>query len=242
MRLKSSESTVRIHDVPLAHDARFDEEEGRGEGASSSEVDLLLELDPHLVAALSPDDPLAQAARNLRAMISAARLENGERPKVVVLLGADADAETALLSANVAIASAQSGWRTLLVDTDSADPVQHRLFGLPYYTGTGQDDGGEPELIVRASSIPRLALATAKHSTSASASVQMHSALRQVTEDFDLTIVDASHRSRSSAPTYGADAAVVVLRRDFTAVADTQEIVHSLRTAGTAVLGTFMFK
>jgi protein-tyrosine kinase len=241
MRLKSSESTVRIHDVPLAHDARFDEEQARGNEAGSSEVDLLLELDPHLVAALSPNEPLAQAARNLRAMISAARLENGERPKVVVLLGADADAETALLSANIAIASAQSGWRTLLVDTDAADPVQHRLFGLPYYSAT-EGASGEPELIVRASSIPRLALATAKHSSSASAPMQMHSALRQVTEDFDLTIVDASHRNKSSAPTYGADAAVVVLRRDFTAVADTQEIVHSLRTAGTEVLGTFMFK
>lgn len=240
MRLKSSENILR----PVPGTPRPDAwTEGDAPLGTSGEVQSWAQLDPHLVAAVEPGDPFAQSARNLRAMIAAARLEDGHRPKVVVLLGADADPETALLSANVAIASAQSGWRTLLIDSNGANAVQHALFGVtPRYDLEHSVDGEEPTLTVRASPVSGLALGANERASSKLAPMQMHSALRQFVDDFDLIVVDASHASGSSAATFGADAAVVVLRRDFTAVADTQELVHSLRTAGTAVLGTFMFR
>ncbi|AUW58813.1 hypothetical protein C1T17_12660 [Sphingobium sp. SCG-1] len=245
MRLKSSESALRNISRDPHLDDRPHDPDGDAQGAyqGGGELERWAELDPHLVAALSPTDPLGQAARNLRAMIAAARLEDGHRPKIVVLIGADADPETALLSASVAIASAQSGWRTLLVDSDATDPVQHRLFGIAHGAGAARGGNGEePTLLVRPGPMAALALASTELSGSKLEPMQMHSALRDFVDEFDLIIVDASHSASSSAATFGADAAVVVLRRDFTAVSDTQEIVHSLRTAGTAVLGTFMFK
>ncbi|MGK2909935.1 MAG: tyrosine-protein kinase family protein [Sphingobium sp.] len=241
MRLRSSESALRRDQKMPLIEALLDTGDGTDPIADPHhDGEDLAALDPHLVVALSPHDPLAQSARNLRAMIAAARLEDGTRPKVVVLLGADADAETALLSANVAIASAQAGWQTLLVDSDGRDPVQHRLFGLTSYLDGGYDD--DPALTIHATPIAGLALASSAHGPSATANTQLHTALRHFIDDFDLLIVDASHKSGADAAIFGADAAIVVLRRDYTAVTDTQEILHSLRSAGTEVLGTFIFK
>lgn len=93
-------------------------------------------LDPSLIAALGRRDRASELIRSLRANLSHV-LEDwpgAEKPAVTVasLTGA---VGRRLIVSNLAIASAQAGVRTLLVDADLRNPALNRLFNMPDHAG-----------------------------------------------------------------------------------------------------------
>jgi Mrp family chromosome partitioning ATPase len=202
-----------------------------------------LPLDPQLTAANSPSDTLAQATRNLRAMIATARLSDGRPPRLIVLLSAEADPETALTAGNLAIASARSGWRTLLVDTSDEEAVQTRLFHLDQRPAAAPlDEVADLGTFVQRTAVSDLFLLSVGSSSPAGSGgmVDPHRFLDPLTEDFDLLLIDASHTSADCALTAAADAAILVLRRDHSTVSCVGEMINRLRTQGVPLLGTFL--
>lgn len=94
------------------------------------------ELDPSLIAAHGRRDRASELVRSLRANLSHVLEDwpDGETPAVTVasLTGA---VGRRLIAANLAIAAAQAGVRTLLIDADLRNPALHSLFNIADRTG-----------------------------------------------------------------------------------------------------------
>lgn len=93
-----------------------------------------------LIALDNPGSPIVEAYRNVRNTIRTA----GEKMRVVEITGVVPDEEKSVFSANLAVVMAQAGKKILLVDCDSANPIQHELFhsennGLSEAVKSGSD-------------------------------------------------------------------------------------------------------
>ncbi len=87
-------------------------------------------LDPHLVAALTPQSLAAEQYRSLRTRIK--RAENGRALRAIVVTSPNKGDGKSLTAANLALTMAQEfQQRVLLVDADFRRPSVHRLFGVP---------------------------------------------------------------------------------------------------------------
>ncbi len=93
------------------------------------------QLDPSLIAARGRRDRASELIRSLRANLSHV-LEDwpGEMPAVTVASVTGAVGRR-LIASNLAIASAQAGVRTLLIDADMRHPALHQLFNTPDQAG-----------------------------------------------------------------------------------------------------------
>jgi len=104
----------------------------------------------------APDGPVAEAFRALRANIKFAG--NGAA-RVILLADAGAGAERPTIAANLAIALAQAGDATLLIDADLRHPSLHRLFDTANDLGlTTFLRGTDTTLHTVATAIPALRL------------------------------------------------------------------------------------
>jgi len=86
-------------------------------------------LDKRLVAAYQPFSPKVEALRALRSQLML-RWFNGHSNKSIALVSPNEQAESCYLAANLAIVFSQLGQRTLLIDADLRQPMQHKLFNL----------------------------------------------------------------------------------------------------------------
>jgi protein-tyrosine kinase len=124
-------------------------------------IERPVEPDERLIMAHDPLDPRCERIRALRTELLLRR-EPSDRADIVALLSPCAGEGRSLLAAELAIAFAQTGRPTLLVDADLRRPHQHLLFGTDNRQGLSQAiaDGGEPYFhAVRG--LPRMSVLTA---------------------------------------------------------------------------------
>jgi protein-tyrosine kinase len=84
---------------------------------------------PVLVADLDPTSVASEAYRALRVNIEF--MPHAEGCRNIVITSPSQGEGTSTTAANLAVASAQAGWRVCLVDADFRRPVIHAAFGLP---------------------------------------------------------------------------------------------------------------
>jgi receptor protein-tyrosine kinase len=124
-------------------------------------IDHPLVPDARLIIAHDPFDPRCEKIRALRTDLLLRR-ESPALANMVALLSPCAGEGRSLLAAELAIAFAQTGHPTLLVDADLRSPQQHLLFGAHNRQGLSQaiEYGAEAQLhAVRG--LPRMSLLTA---------------------------------------------------------------------------------
>jgi capsular exopolysaccharide synthesis family protein len=165
-----------------------------------------------LVIVSDPHSPAAEAYRTLRANI---QLNGGaSSPKMVLFTSsAPEDAKSTAL-ANVAIAAAQAGSRTLLLDADLRRPRLHEIFGLPNVEGlaTALAGGNVDDVIPQQTSIRGLQVLTSgappPNPVDLLSSPAMAALLQALAQDADLIMLDS--------PPAGtlADASVLASRVD----------------------------
>lgn len=80
-----------------------------------------------LVVYTQPTDPITEAYRVLCTNVMAGL---GEK-KLIEVVGISTNAGAGLVAANLAVAMAQAGHQTLVMDCNLRSPEQHLLFGLP---------------------------------------------------------------------------------------------------------------
>lgn len=97
----------------------------------------MVDPDNRLVMAHDPYDPRCEKIGALRTELLL-RCETTDRSNVVALLSPCAGEGRTLLAAELAIAFAQTGRSTLLVDADLRRPQQHLLFGAENRNGLSQ--------------------------------------------------------------------------------------------------------
>jgi protein-tyrosine kinase len=204
-------------------------------------------INPLVVAAFVPDDPLARSARQLRAIISGARLSQGRQVRSVALVGLDAAAETSILAANLGVACAQAGRRTLLVDTNLAHPQQHGLFRLPNRVGlsTLLSTRDPAERAIQNTAVPLLALVAGGPSVPNGPELfdglRLAQCFDQFVDRYDILLADVANASGDDlSACAGIQAAILVLRRDVSFTADVRNAIDSLGRQGAMILGTVM--
>jgi len=125
----------------LSRDTKHASQEGTDlESRSSREItpiELRLKPGERLTMAHDPYDPRCEKIRALRTELLLRR-ELIDRADIVALLSPCAGEGRSLLAAELAIAFAQTGRPTLLVDADLRRPQQHSFFGVDNLQGLSE--------------------------------------------------------------------------------------------------------
>jgi len=196
-----------------------------------------------------PQSITAESVRALRTRIMAQHLASGER--AIALCAATANVGCSFIAANLAIACAQIGINTALVDTDIRAPMVHRLFGLPE-TGYGLADHlaqRAPKIdpclqnglvtsltIVTAGSIP-------PNPQELLAAQRFQSFTEQITSRFDLTIFDTTPTNSCTDAQRVATVvghALIIARKHTSFVSDVTTLSRLLRADRANLVGSVM--
>jgi len=207
-------------------------------------------IDPLIVTAFDPDDPLAGAVRGLRSTVLATARAEGGPIKSLLLVGAGAATETTIAASNLAVACAQAGRRTLLVDANLGLPAAHVLFRVPGEKGLStmlsEGDGQWRRLVQRTAISSLDVLPAGPPVPNGPELLDRARAARHVdafSDVYDLVIVEAG--SVNDAPAAlsfceGADAAIVVVHEQVSRKSDVKRTIDLLAERGTPILGAVM--
>ena len=111
-----------------------------------------------LVAASDPYHPRSERIRALRTELL---LLNSGSPLMLAVVGAGAREGRSMLAAELALAFGQLGRRTLLVDADLRNPVQHVFFQTDNLFGLSHTiEGSHPGIVYRVLGLPAMNVIT----------------------------------------------------------------------------------
>jgi capsular exopolysaccharide synthesis family protein len=153
------------------------------------------ENDIELLASKDPKSVFTESIRNIRTSII---LSTTDSPHKVVLVTSTRQGEgKSFIASNLAITFAQTGKKTLLIDTDFRRPRQHKIFGMDQKPGLTNHFIGEIdfESILRPSDIPNLNIITSglipPNPSELLGSHSMEKFCDTVRDRFDMVIFDA---------------------------------------------------
>jgi len=246
----ASEHRIRFGDAALqlklitAADVRFAlarqfkyPEFSRGDDGVADEV----------VAAHGPQNEIVERIRGVRSQLMI-RWHSAAHRKVLAITSADRGEGRSWLAANLAVAFAQVGMRTLLIDADMRHPQQHRLFNIDNSLGlsaflTGR---GGPSTVCRVHPQLRLFVLPAgsmpPNPQELLASEAFGVVLDRFAEQYDngIVLIDtpaATETSDALMIVARAGAAFVVGRRDHTRQARLDAAVRDFRSTGADIVG-----
>lgn len=211
-----------------------------------SAIGRLEEGQSELILMADPLSPVSEAFRVLRTNI---RYSSVDRPLQVLLVTSTGPLEgKSLVAANLALALAQAGLRTALVDADLRRPRQHRLFGLYPKEGlTGALLAGSTDGRLQPTEVEGLVLLPAGEKPPNPVELLGSQRMREMGEElrrsFDAVVVD------SPPALIGADAAVLAQMADgVLLVVDAgqtrrdaaRQAVESLRQVGANLIGVVL--
>lgn len=229
-------------------------EEGAGTAAavgaeSSSGPGLTFSMSSELVTIAAPQGARAEAVRTLRTYIMAQHIEDGRRGLAVC--GASAGVGCTFTAVNLAVALAQIGVKTLLVDGNLRQPgveafvrPSRSVKGLRQLLTEGNVD---PTECIQSEVLPALAVmyagGVADNAQELLASDECKNLIDRCLRDFDLTIIDtppangsADVRRISTLAGYS----LIVARRNLSFVSDVTVLAAQLTEDRAHVIGTVM--
>jgi chain length determinant protein tyrosine kinase EpsG len=200
-----------------------------------------------LVVARDPFHPCAEVLRALRTQLVIRWDKAAERTRRLAIVSPGAGEGRSYLAANLAVAFAQLGERTLLIDADLRAPRQDRIFGVGGAAGLAALLTGRAgrEALVPLAEHGELALLPAGAPPNNPQELLSRPALAQLLEqmraEFDVVIFDtppARPYADAQGVAYRAGQALVLARKHRTRLADAGAVVRQLAEAGTGVVGT----
>lgn len=204
-------------------------------------------LGPELVAAHDPFDTQSETLRDLRTQL--VMQWASEERKVLAVVSHGAREGRSYLSANLAVAFAQLGEKTLLIDADLRSPRQHRIFGLNGALGLAQLLSGRGEFTA-AERIPYFeGLAVLAAGTAPPNPLELLSRqefprlLAEARKDYTIVLVDTSAAARGADAKVAAaraDGVLMVARQDRTKLADLERLRGAVTASGVQVVGTVL--
>jgi len=201
-------------------------------------VDEATALSPELVLLNEPFGARAESFRSLRSQLTLPR--DGERggPGVLAVISAQRGEGRSYCAANLAVALAQRGGRTLLIDADLRRPRLHEVFLVDNASGlsnllAGRDDlgalrpvAGVPDLFVLPAGAP------APNPLELVERDAFPALIDGLRARFSHIVVDtpaASHGADAAVIAVACGAALLVTRRDASRAAATQSLLASLQ-------------
>ena len=131
LNIRFGEAAIKLgllteNDVRDVLDIQFDYASFATNGSASR-------IDPSLAIVHAPGSESAEAIKRLRSELLG-RVEQGGSIRLAVLSPSKHEGKS-YVAASLAIAFAQLNIKTMLIDANLREPVQHQLFGLPNQTG-----------------------------------------------------------------------------------------------------------
>lgn len=205
-------------------------------------------LAPELVTAHDPFDPQSEALRALRTEL-VVRWASRDA-KVLAIASCDPHDGRTYLAANLAVAFAQLGEPTLLVDADLRAPRLHRVFAFGPGPGLAHVLAGRLAGLAAAEAVPYfdslavisagarppnpLELVSRPHLSGLFAEARRH---------YSIVLVDTPAAARGADARIvcaRADGALLVVRQDRTQAADLERLRATLGASGVPVVGTVL--
>ncbi|MET0497396.1 MAG: polysaccharide biosynthesis tyrosine autokinase [Steroidobacteraceae bacterium] len=199
-------------------------------------------------SARDPFSARAEAIRGLRSQLALTWFN--ERRRSLAVVGSDPDAGSSIVAANLAIAFAQLGERTLLIDASLRSPNQQTLFGIAKADGLSSILAGRSSFKNALSSVeefPQLSLLCAgpyvPNPQELLSRISFAYLMETVPASFDVVIVDAPPvLDFADAQIIAAKAGgcLLVARRHRTRLADLERSRSQLEASGSLLLGTVL--
>ncbi len=204
-------------------------------------------ISEEISVAYRPNGRDVEVLRALRTQLKLRWFDGASTGRALAIISTRHRDGRSYLAANLAVAFSQLGERTLLIDADMRRPRQHQLFQLPDNRGlstilAGRDDESAiqriPQLaylsVLPAGPIPPNPVELLERST-------FSRLLEQVREDYDAILVDtpaAAEHSDAHTAALRCHAALVVVRKNVTRVAEAKALVDAVRSA--EIVGTVL--
>jgi chain length determinant protein tyrosine kinase EpsG len=205
---------------------------------------------PELVMAHQPESTAAEQWRGLRSQLALRGLANSGLPQRLAVLSPDRKEGRSVAAANLAIAWAQLGRRTLLIDADLRQPRQHLLFNLGQAAGLADALAGRSPVDGLIRTVPGLhglsvlpAGTPAPNPQELLARPHMTQMLQALDEQHELLILDAPASSQCSDGLHVAahcGLAVLIAHRDVSSLPRLLQLSQGLGDLGVRVAGTVL--
>jgi len=153
------------------------------------------DIGKRLITHNKPRSPISESYRSLRTNLQFASVD-GEIKTVIITSPAPREGKT-LTASNLAIAQAQAGRKTLLIDTDLRKPMIHNLFNLEKRDGISRVLTGELKLdaAIKKTDIENLYVVTSgpipPNPSELLGSKRMKDILNELKERFDTIVLDS---------------------------------------------------
>jgi receptor protein-tyrosine kinase len=233
---------------PVSRDSQHAPHEGADLAPKSrrevASIDHIVQPDKRLIMAHDPYDPRCEKIRALRTELLLRR-ESTDRADIVALLSPCAGEGRSLLSAELAIAFAQTGRPTLLVDADLRRPQQHLLFGTDNKQGLSQaiETGANPQLHT-VHGLPRMSLLTSGpvpgNPLELLSSRSFASMIEDWRDNFEFVVIDTApvmHFSDGLAVASLVGRVLALSRAQHTPYKDMQDMLRRLAATRSQILG-----
>jgi protein-tyrosine kinase len=205
-------------------------------------------VDPHVVAAFGTEDDYVAKVRAIRSRIlSSLDTRDDLQGRKIAAITIGAGDEAAILSANLAVVFAQLGTTTLLIDAGLNRPRIDRLFRLSNNFGlTDHLQGARNQRAVQKSAIGRLWVMTTGPAIAGGSGLIEKGSLVDLIDKSGapsrLTLVHFPSITGDSSPPgsliAGFDGALLVARRDHTAIEDMRRAIDDLDANKVPIFGS----
>jgi len=202
-----------------------------------------------LLAAYQPFTPQAESFRALRTQLKL-RWFNAAR-KRLALVGPSPDSGCTFHAANLAVAFAQLGERTLLIDANLRDPRIHKIFNLGNHQGLTEILGGRVDHapIAQIAKLGSLSVLPAgpipPNPGELLSRGTLQAVLSRLDEYFDVILIDTAPAiayTDAQAIALATGGALLVARQNKTRLNDLAAIKENLAVTGTEIAGVVLNK
>lgn len=200
-----------------------------------------------LVVAQDPFSPRAEELRGLRTQLLIRWSKAGVKKRVLAIVSPGAREGRSYIAANLAVAFAQLGERTLLIDADLRRPRQHHIFNVSDRIGLAAVLSGRAgrSAVAPVPEFGALSLLPAgarpPNPQELLAGLGLGVLLQELRSEFDVILLDtapAKTYADAQAVAFRAGSALVVARKDGTRLADTKAVIREVGDMGGHVVGT----
>lgn len=204
-------------------------------------------LSPELVTLNQPFGVQAESFRAIRSQVIMRLSNDGRDRRAIAVVSPESNDGKTFFAANLAVALAQLGGRTLMVDADMRHPRQHEVFGIDNAAGLSGILSGraESKVIQQVSGVSSLFVLPVGITPPNPLELVERPAfgllIRELMSKFDHVVVDtpaACYGSDSAVIAARCGAALVVARKDHGRVSALQELTGNLAATATVVIGT----
>ncbi len=277
MRNERSIGTILIHAGRLTLEKaeqvlRLQHEQGLRFGDAAMQLGLLTQADidfalarqfdyPYLIRgeskvsesvinAYAPFGPQGQTFSALRGQLMLRWFDDDPARKALAIVSAERGDGRSFIAANLAVSFSQLGQKTLLIDADMRNPVQHKLFGLENRNGLSSALAGRIGLESVTQHVPGLlglsvlpAGAMPPNPLELLARPLFLQLRTELARQYDVILLDTPSTSEcADAQTIAvrAGAALIVARKNFTRMWRVQGVSDTVSHASATVIGTVL--